>query len=54
MHEDEIENLKHERLSAYRELVITDAERKRNRQRRMEINKQLFELTGDHVYQFGT
>ena len=53
MHEDEIENLKHERLSAYRELVNTDAERKRNRQLRMDINKRLYELTGDHVYQFG-
>ena len=53
MHEDEIENLKHERLSAYRELVTTDAERTRNRQLRQDINKRLYELTGNHVYQFG-
>jgi len=53
MHEDEIENLKHERLSAYRELVTTDAERKRNRELRKDINKRLYELTGDHVYTFG-
>ena len=54
MHEDEIENLKHERLSAYRELVTTDSERRRNREMRSRINQRLFELTGDHVYQFGT
>ena len=54
MHEDEIENLKHQRLSLYRELVTTDSERRRNREMRSKINQRLFELTGDHVYQFGT
>jgi len=53
MHEDEIEELKHQRLSLYRELVTTDSERRRNREMRTEINKRLFELTGDHAYQFG-
>ena len=53
MHEDEIENLKHERLSAYRELVTTDRERELNRKLRQGINKRLYELTGNHVYQFG-
>ena len=53
MHEDEIEDLKHQRLSLYRELVTTDSERRRNRELRTEVNKRLFELTGDYAYQFG-
>ena len=53
MHEDEIENLKHERLSAYRQLVTTDRERELNRKLRKDINKRLYQLTGNHVYQFG-
>jgi hypothetical protein len=53
LEDDEIETLKHERLSAYRELVLTDAERKRNRERRHKINQRLFELTGNYVYKFG-